>query len=135
MYNQLVYHLDIFLLVCVMFKRLFQIVLVILIGFQTLTYFSIKRVVPNWVDEQLESIGCSQYENMGMDLPFSVLFNTKTIGTVYLFSEEVSKNVELEVEIVDTNVPLMKGIGEYLTTIRNKDLRSKLSHCYIKKST
>jgi len=118
-----------------MFKRLFQIVLVILIGFQTLTYFSIKRVVPNWVEEQLESIGCSQYENMGMDLPFSVLFNTKTIGTVYLFSEEVSKNVELEVEIVDTNVPLMKGIGEYLTTIRNKDVRSKLSHCYDEKST
>ena len=118
-----------------MFKRLFQIVLVILIGIQILTYFSIKRVVPNWVDEQLESIGCSQYENMGMDLPFSVLFNTKTIGTVYLFSEEISKDVELEVEIVDTNVPLMKGFGEYRITMRTKDLRSKLSHCYNDKST
>ena len=118
-----------------MFKRLFQIVLVILIGIQILTYFSIKRVVPNWVDEQLESVSCSQYENMGMDLPFSVLFNTKTIGTVYLFSEEISKDVELEVEIVDTNVPLMKGFGEYRITMRTKDLRSKLSHCYNDKST
>ena len=118
-----------------MFKRLFQIGLVILIGIQILNYFSIKRVVPIWVDEKLESVSCSQYENMGMDLPFSVLFNTKTIGTVYLFSEEISNGVELEVEIVDTNIPLMKGFGEYRLSMSNKDIRSQLSHCYDKKST
>ena len=48
-----------------------------------------------------------------MDLPFSVLFNTETIGTVYLKNKDNTHSVDLEVEIVDASIPLLKGVIDY----------------------
>ena len=113
-----------------MFKRLFQIGLVILIGFQTLTYFSIKRVVPNWVDEQLEKNNCSDYETIGMDLPYSVLFNTETIGTVYLTHKE-HPHTSIKVDFIDTNVPMFKGLNsEGVYSVKSDQITKNFLHCW-----
>ena len=114
-----------------MFKKLFQIGLVILIGFQILNYFSLKKQIPNWVVETLETNSCSEYETLGMDLPFSVLFNTKTIGTVYIDHKD-HPYISVKVEVVDTAVPLFKGFDSGVYSLSSEEIRGNFTHCWKK---
>ena len=90
----------------------------------------LKRSIPDWVIDKLETNSCLDYETIGMDLPFSVLFNTETIGTVYLKHKEYSHSVDLEIQIIDTGIPLLKGIIDFRLRIKNKEIRENFSHCY-----
>ena len=80
-----------------MFKKLIKFTLVLIIGFQIIHYFMLKRSIPDWVIDKLETNSCLDYETIGMDLPFSVLFNTETIGTVYLQNKDKTHSVDLKV--------------------------------------
>lgn len=118
-----------------MFKKLIKFSLVLIIGFQIIHYFMLKRSIPDWVIDKLETNSCLDYETIGMDLPFSVLFNTETIGTVYLKNKDNTHSVDLEVEIVDTSIPLLKGVIDYRLRLRKEQINNNFLHCYIKKST
>ena len=113
-----------------MFKRLFQIGLVILIGYQILNYFHLKKQIPKWVVETLEKNSCSDYETIGMDLPYSVLFNTETIGTVYLTHKKHS-HTSVKVDYIDTTVPLFKGLdGKGVYTLTSQQIKNNFLHCW-----
>ena len=105
-----------------------------LIGYQIFHYFWLKRTIPNWVIDKLETNSCLDYETLGMDLPFSVLFNTETIGTVYLKNKDNTHSVDLEVEIVDTSIPTLKGVIDYRLRLRKKQINDNFLHCYVRKS-
>ena len=119
----------------IMFKKFIKLTVVILIGLQIIHYFYVKHTAPNWVVEKLETRNCSGYETLGMSLPFSVLFNTETIGTVYLQNKDKTHSVDLKVEIVDTSIPLLKGVIDYRLRLRKEQINNNFLHCYIKKST
>ena len=113
-----------------MFKRLFQIGLVILIGYQILNYFHLKKQIPKWVVETLEKNSCSDYETIGMDLPYSVLFNTETIGTVYLTHKE-HPHTSIKVDFIDTNVPMFKGLNsEGVYSVKSDQITKNFLHCW-----
>jgi hypothetical protein len=113
-----------------MFKKLIQFSLVILIGLQIYNYFSLKKQIPNWVVETLEKNKCSDYETIGMDLPYSVLFNTETIGTVYLTHKKYS-HTSVKVDYIDTTVPLFKGLdGEGVYTLTSEQIKKNFLHCW-----
>ena len=114
----------------IMFKKFVKLTVVILIGLQIIHYFYVKHTAPNWVIERLETRNCSGYETLGMSLPLSVLFNTETIGTVYLKHKEYSHSVDLEIQIIDTGIPLLKGIIDFRLRIKSKEIRENFSHCY-----
>ena len=63
-------------------------------------------------------------------IPIESLFNTETIGTVYLKHKEYSHSVDLEIQIIDTGIPLLKGIIDFRLRIKSKEIRENFSHCY-----
>ena len=95
----------------------------------------LKRSIPDWVIDKLETNSCLDYETIGMDLPFSVLFNTETIGTVYLKNKDYPNSVDLKIVIIDTAVPLFKGIFKFRWRLRTEEIQNNFSHCYEFKTT
>jgi len=118
-----------------MFKKFIKLTLVLLILHQIGHYFYLKHTLSDSVVTRLESRNCLGYESFGMDLPISIFFKTKTIGTVYLKNKDYPNSIDLKVEIIDTAVPLFKGIFKFRWRLRTEEIRNNFSHCYEFKTT
>lgn len=116
----------------IMFK-IIKWIIFILIGLQIVNYFMVKKQIPKEIILLLERNSCEGYEVFGMDLPFSFLINTKTKSMVYLRNTnypQYPNGVDLEVNVYDTDVPLLKGKGNLRYKVEGEQIYMNFSHCY-----
>ena len=116
-----------------MFK-IIKWILLILIGLQVINYFIVKDTISDEVSDLLEEHSCAGYEVIGVDLPLGFLIDTKTISTVYLTNSAYQSrpdSVDLKVDVIDPDIPLLKGKGNLRWRVSGKQIYIHFKHCFV----